>query len=270
MAIVVTHSSFSAGAPIPFNEFVNTGIRIQNHQLLTADPLYTTSKLVIYYKTHRQMEVAPLNNCVEVFSYRAAPYNYILNSLYEASIGEMNEVVKEGMKKIGVDSPGYKYEDHSRKVLTFNGIASVIDVINSPSDKDALVIRRHTEMLVERLLPDYYIKISEAWIPNFRDSTLEKQLNDKFGPHGEKQKFGDIGKLPSSDRIEVLSFIARTLDNSSPKIGKMYEIIRERRNDESSKVLELKELDHMELGAKSMVLPTRNVNNNTWVDGDGR
>ena len=62
-----------------------------------------------------------------------------------------------------------------------------------------------------------------------------------------------MARLPSSVRIEVLAIIAITLDNSSPKIGKMYKIIRERANDETSKVLELKEFEDVNLGSNSLL-----------------
>ena len=116
-------------------------------------------------------------------------------------------------------------------------------------DTDSVMIAQ--QMLIERSAPDYYVRVNEGWSPNFDDRELMKRLHDKWGPNCENQKPGDVARLPSSDRIETLSIIGRAIDNSHPKMSKIYEIIRERRNDESSKILELKEIKCMILGADS-------------------
>jgi hypothetical protein len=79
---------------------------------------------------------------------------------------------------------------------------------------------------------------------------LVARLNQKWKEI--PRKAGDIASLPSKDRLDILFIIGRTIDNSSPRIGKIYEIIRERRNDEDSRILEFKELDWI-LGAESLI-----------------
>jgi hypothetical protein len=126
------------------------------------------------------------------------------------------------------------------------------DIVSSPSSKcNTLLVPTVMQKEVEDRKPDYYMKVNEAWCPNYNDKQFLKVLEEEFETVG--QRLGDITNLPSEYRMEVLSMIARTKDNSNPKMGKMYEVIREERNNEDSKVLELRELKDVQVGSD---LPT--------------
>lgn len=83
--------------------------------------------------------------------------------------------------------------------------------------------------------PDYYAVAAECWMADNNNATLEKKVAETNGQY----QHGTIASLPSEDKTEGFIIVSRTMDNKEHRV-KMYEIVRERRNDESSKILELK------------------------------
>jgi hypothetical protein len=57
---------------------------------------------------------------------------------------------------------------------------------------------------------------------------------------------GNITKLPRHEKREVLTFIAKTKNSvtQEPDKYEVYEIMREKENDEDSRILELKKFDN--------------------------
>ena len=55
-----------------------------------------------------------------------------------------------------------------------------------------------------------------------------------------------IIKLPSHEKVEILTFIAKTKNNNNRELDKseVYEIMRENQNDEKSKILEPRKVNN--------------------------
>lgn len=79
------------------------------------------------------------------------------------------------------------------------------------------------------------LMVGEAWIPK----NLETQQS--ISPN---YQLGNIIKLPSYEKREVLNFVAKTKNSidQDPDKSELYEIIREKQNDEKSRILELKKI----------------------------
>ena len=75
----------------------------------------------------------------------------------------------------------------------------------------------------------YIINISKAWVPENHE--LQQRISSNY-------HHGDITKLPTYDKAEVLTFIGKTKNsiNRGPDKSEVYEIMR----DEKSKIIELK------------------------------
>jgi hypothetical protein len=81
-----------------------------------------------------------------------------------------------------------------------------------PNINDVMIAQ---QILIERHVPDYYVRVNEGWYPNTDDKELVERLKEIDKKYGYEP--GRMARLPSSVRIEVLAIIARTLDNSSPQ-----------------------------------------------------
>jgi hypothetical protein len=117
-------------------------------------------------------------------------------------------------------------------------------IFNQRSKTSSIIFIKHLEndvfsmgekfgVLVSMYDTDYYLAVGEAWVPK----------NDKIDEKISKNiRRGDIARLPSNEREEVLTFYAKTKNTTTraPEISEMYKIIRERPNDETSRILELR------------------------------
>jgi hypothetical protein len=67
----------------------------------------------------------------------------------------------------------------------------------------------------------------------------------------------NIIKLPSHKKIEILTFVAKTKNSTNQRPDKFesYEIIREKQNDENSKILELRKFGNgrVEVGYQDLI-----------------
>jgi hypothetical protein len=119
-----------------------------------------------------------------------------------------------------------------------NGTASVILV--QKFERDVFTMDEKIRILVSKYDPDYYVMVGEAWIP--KNNEIQRRVSKNY-------REGDITKLFSHDRTEILTFYAKTKIsiNKAPDKSELYEIIRERQNNEMSKILELKKIDNMTL-----------------------
>jgi hypothetical protein len=75
--------------------------------------------------------------------------------------------------------------------------------------------------------------VSEAWMP--KNNEIQKRISSNY-------RHGDTIKLPSHEKIEILTFIAKTKKsvNRAPDKLEIYEIIREKQYDENSRITELR------------------------------
>jgi hypothetical protein len=75
--------------------------------------------------------------------------------------------------------------------------------------------------------------VSEAWM--LKNHEIQRRIMPNY-------QNGSIGKLPIDEKIEILTFIVETKNsiNHGSNKSELYEIMREKHNDESSRVLELK------------------------------
>jgi hypothetical protein len=77
--------------------------------------------------------------------------------------------------------------------------------------------------------------VSEAWIP--KNHEIQQHISSNY-------HHGDIIKLPEHEKTEVLGFIGKAKNsvNRGPDKSEVYEIIRMRQFDESSKITELRKI----------------------------
>ena len=74
-------------------------------------------------------------------------------------------------------------------------------------------------------------------------------------------RHGNITKLPSHEKTEILTFIGKTKNsnNREPDKSEVYEIVREKQNDEESRILELRKIDDGRLDVVNQDLISRGV-----------
>ena len=78
---------------------------------------------------------------------------------------------------------------------------------------------------VSKYDPDYYVLVGEAWIP--KNLEIQQRILSNY-------RHGNIIKLPSHEKVEILTFIGKTKNsiNRGPDKFELYEIIREKQNNE--------------------------------------
>jgi len=89
------------------------------------------------------------------------------------------------------------------------------------------------KIFVSKYDPDYYVMVGEAWTP--KNQEIEQRVSMNY-------RHGDIVKLSSHEKTEILTFVAKTKNgiNPGPDKFELYEIIREKQNNENSKILKLR------------------------------
>jgi hypothetical protein len=100
-------------------------------------------------------------------------------------------------------------------------------------EKDVFTISEKIRILISKYDSDYYVLVSEGWMPKSQE--IQQRISSNY-------QFGDITKLLSHERAEILTFDAKIKNtvNREPDKYELYEIIRERPNDEKSRILELR------------------------------
>ena len=99
------------------------------------------------------------------------------------------------------------------------------------SANDVFSLHEKVRILISKYDPDYYVVVSEAWVP--KNNKIQQSVN---------YRRGDIAKLPSHEKTEILTFIGKFKNsiNRRSDRSETYEIIREKPNDEESRILELR------------------------------
>jgi hypothetical protein len=101
------------------------------------------------------------------------------------------------------------------------------------SSNDIFSLHEKVRILISKYDPDYYVMVSEAWIP--KNHEIQQCVSSNY-------QRGDIIKLPSHEKTEVLGFIGKIKNsrNRGPDKSEVYEIIRKKPNDENSRIIELR------------------------------
>jgi hypothetical protein len=78
--------------------------------------------------------------------------------------------------------------------------------------------------------------VGEAWTPKNREIQERVAVN---------YLFGNFAKLPSHEKREYLIFVAKTKNSftQEPDKSELYEIIRKKKYDEHSRIIELRKID---------------------------
>ena len=123
---------------------------------------------------------------------------------------------------------------YSNSLIIFNKrnrTAFIIHVNNL--ENDLFYLDEKIRILLSKYDPDYYVMVGEAWMP--KNLGIQQSISSNY-------QHGNITKLPSYEKIEILTFIAKTKNsiNHEPDKSEIYKIIREGPNDEKSRILELR------------------------------
>jgi hypothetical protein len=100
-------------------------------------------------------------------------------------------------------------------------------------ENDIFYVDEKIRIFISKYDPDYYVMVSEAWIPKNHGMQQYMSLN---------YHYGDVMKLADHEKSEILTFIGKTKNSVGrrPDKSEVFEIIRERPNDERSRILELR------------------------------
>ena len=104
------------------------------------------------------------------------------------------------------------------------------------SANDIFYLDEKVRILISKYDPDYYVMVAEAWKPK------NCEINQRISSNYQR---GDVIKLPSYEKTETLGFVGKTKNSGNRGADKseVYEIIREKRNDENSRIIELRKFD---------------------------
>jgi hypothetical protein len=148
-----------------------------------------------------------------------------------------NEVLdKEKEMRLQLRVPTYP-----NSLVVFNKLSKTASVILVQKlERDVFTMDEKIRILVSTYDPDYYVMVGEAWIP--KNDKIQRRVSKNY-------REGDMTKLFSHDRPEILTVYAKTKNsiNKAPDKSELYEIIRERQNDEKSRIIELRKIDNITL-----------------------
>ena len=122
------------------------------------------------------------------------------------------------------------------KLYVFNQRSKTSTVIFVENlENDVFSMREKFRILVSMYDTDYYLVVAEVWGP--KSDKIPQKISQNF-------RRGDIARLPSQEREEGLVFYAKSKNTTTraPEKSEMYKIIRERPNDETSRILELRKV----------------------------
>ncbi len=127
-----------------------------------------------------------------------------------------------------------------------NKTTSIIPI--NKFENDVFLTDEKVRILVSKYNSDYYVMVGETWTP--KNLEIQQRISANY-------RHGDIVKLSSHEKKEVLIFVAKTKNSINPGPDKfeLYEIIREKQNDEESKILELRKFGKgkLEVGYQDLI-----------------
>jgi hypothetical protein len=137
-----------------------------------------------------------------------------------------NKVVEWG-KKVRLQN---REKPHPNSLIIFNRHNRTTFIIHiNIFENDLFYLDEKIRILISKHDPDYYVMVSEAWGP--KNNEIQQRISSNY-------HYGDITKLPTYDKVEVLTFIGKTKNSikREPDKSEVYEIIR----DENSRIIELR------------------------------
>lgn len=145
-----------------------------------------------------------------------------------------NKVV-EREKRIRLQHGGKTYHNH---LVIFNRRHKTTFIIPiNKFENDVFHMDEKIRILISKYDPDYYVMVGEAWMP--KNHEIQQRVSVNY-------RHGNIVNLSSHEKREVLTFVAKTKNSidQSPDKSEIYEVIREKQNDEKSMVLELRKINN--------------------------
>jgi hypothetical protein len=127
---------------------------------------------------------------------------------------------------------------HSSSLIIFNKRNRTTFIIHmSNFENDIFYLDEKIRILISKYAPDYYVVVDEAWMP--KNHEIQQRISSNY-------RHGNITKLPSHEKIEILTFIAKTKNsiNRGPDKLELYEIVREKQSDENSRIVELRKISN--------------------------
>ena len=87
------------------------------------------------------------------------------------------------------------------------------------SENDVFQMDEKIKISVSKYDPDYYVIVDEAWKP--KNLEIQQRISSNY-------RHGNIIKLPSHEKVEILTFIGKTKNsiNRGPDKSEVYEIVR--------------------------------------------
>ena len=128
-------------------------------------------------------------------------------------------------------------ETYPNNLVILNRRHRTIFVIHIDNlENDIFSMAEKIRIFVSQYDPDYYVMVSETWTP--KDQQIQQRITANY-------RYGDIAKLSSHEKKEDLLFIAKTKNsiNRGPDKSEIYEIVREKQNDENSRIMDLRKVN---------------------------
>jgi hypothetical protein len=126
----------------------------------------------------------------------------------------------------------------SNNLIIFNKRNRTAFIIHMNNfENDIFYLDEKIRILISKYDPDYYVMVAEAWKP--KNNEIQQRVSVNY-------RHGDIIRLPGHDKTEVLTFIGKTKNsiNRGPDKSEVYEIVREKQNDENSRIMELRKVSN--------------------------
>jgi vacuolar-type H+-ATPase subunit F/Vma7 len=112
-----------------------------------------------------------------------------------------------------------------------NGTNFVMPVVGIGIPEDVSPLEA-VGFVIKKASPDFYVVVSEGWGKTWPEGTTREEIGNI--------KRGTLGKLPISERLEVLIFTGKSLDGSC-QAHRLFHITRIDPADDKSKIIKLEE-----------------------------
>jgi hypothetical protein len=116
-----------------------------------------------------------------------------------SNFDEFYNKVVEREKRIRLQNRNNTY---SNSLIIFNRRNRTTFIIHiSNSENDIFYLDEKIRILISKYDPDYYVMVGEAWIP--KNLEIQQRTMSNY-------RYDNISKLPCHEKIEILTFIAKT------------------------------------------------------------
>jgi hypothetical protein len=135
-------------------------------------------------------------------------------------------------------------------LVIFNKRSMTTSVIHLDNfENDLFLVDEKIRIFISIYDPDYYLMVGEAWMP--KKQQIQQRISANY-------QHGSIVNLPNHEKTEIITFVAKTKNSINPGPDKfeLYEIIREKQNDEMSKILDLRKFGNgsLEVGYQDLII----------------